>query len=703
MLGGSLGIRYKLLILLLFISLAPLLVVGFGVQKDLTGLGEGLATRSSDTLIRNANSGLKRIVEDHARILRREKQLLESSTRFLASRIEGILYGHEHAITDLSYPPSAAQVLEAQGDYYFLHMHGRQDLEVDFNFFDTNRRTLSVSDKAMPSLHDMVLPLMRNVKFEYPELVLWIELKLFDGSEISYPQSSLPLHMRGFFIDDKESTHADKLTWSSPQLDKRTRRLVFSVSVPIKDINGAIQGDITIVVPVSSLLHKSHVNMFSDNVISLLVNPQIDSATHESRLKVIAQEQAQESMRDHWGVPLKDTWLVSEDATHYAAVMDSLRASSSGVTEMSYEGKDTLWAHAPIDQGGLSLMILVPKADIVREARSAKEFILAQVGEHNTKMGYIVLGVAITVLGLAFFLSKLFTRKISELVAAVGEVAKGNFTARVEEHGHDEIGQLSFAFNRMVPALAERVHLKSALEVAQQVQQSLLPTDNPQFHGADIAAMSDYCDETGGDYYGFIPRRTEEGESLVIAVGDVSGHGIPAALLMCSARAYLRSQAASGGRLDDVAWRVNELISEDVDQTGRFMTLFLLELTEAKTMRWVRAGHDPALVYDPSEDSFEELGGEGLPLGVIHNVDFEMGEWIALPAGLIIVIGTDGIWEMLSPEGEMFGKKRLKEVIRTHKDESSAAIIRAVVHALKEFRSTAGQDDDMTMAVVRTS
>lgn len=697
------GIRYKLLVLLLFISLAPLLAVGFGVQKDLTGLGEGLATRSSDTLIRNANSGLKRIVEDHARILRREKQLLESSTQFLASRIEGILYGHEHSITDLSYLPSAAQVLEAQGDYYFLHMHGHQNLEVDFNYFDTNRRAIPVSETATPSFNDMVLPLMRNVKFDYPELVLWIELKLFDGREISYPKSSLPLHMRGLFIEDEKSTPVDTLTWSSPRLDKRTRRLVFSVSVPIKDDKGAIQGNITIVVPVSSLLHESHVSMFSDTVISLLVNPQIDPSTLESRLKVIAQEQARESMRDHWGVPLKDTWLMPDDAKRYAAMMDSLRASSSGVTDMPYEGKDTLWAHAPVDQDGLSLMILVPKTDIVREARSAKEFILAQVDDHNTRMGYIVLGVAIMVFGLAFFLSKLFTRKISELVAAVGEVAKGNFTARVDVHAHDEIGQLGSAFNRMVPALAERVHIKSALEVAQQVQQSLLPTDNPTFHGADIAAMSDYCDETGGDYYGFIPRQTDEGESLVIAVGDVSGHGIPAALMMCSARAYLRSQAASGGRLDDVVRRTNELISEDVDQTGRFMTLFLLELTEGKTMRWVRAGHDPAMVYDPSKDSFEELAGEGLPLGIIHDADFEMGERIAPPPGLIIVIGTDGIWEMLSPEGEMFGKKRLKEVIRAHKDESSAAIIHAVVNALKEFRSTAAQDDDMTMAVVRTA
>jgi len=348
-------------------------------------------------------------------------------------------------------------------------------------------------------------------------------------------------------------------------------------------------------------------------------------------------------------------------------------------------------------------MTLVPKTDIVKEAQSTKEFILTQIDFHNRKMGYTAVGVAIMVLMLAFLLSKLITRNIFELVTAVGEIAKGNFTARVSVHGKDEISQLGLAFNQMIPKLKERVNLKNALEVAQQVQQNLLPTHNPKFHGADIAAISEYYHETGGDYYGFIPRQTAEGESLVVAVGDVSGHGIPAALMMCSARAYIRCQATAGGRLDDVVKRTNELVAQDVDQTGRFMTLFLLELTESRTIRWVRAGHDPAFVYDPSEDRFEELSGEGLPLGVIHNTRFELGERSDLSSGRIIVIGTDGIWEMLSPKGEMFGKERLKDVIRTHKNESSAAIIRAVVDTLTEFRRTASQIDDLTIAVIKTS
>lgn len=698
------GIRYKLLILLFFIALVPLLVVSFRIQNDLTVLGEGLVARSSNNLVRRANSGLKRLVEDHAHLLQREKQLLESNTQFLASKIEGILYGHEHSITDTRSMPPATQLLEAKNDYYLLHMHGFQNLEVDFNFFDTNKKYDPEAKKTAPTLNGKMLQLFRDVKFKYPELVLWIEFKFSGEYEISYPKSSLPMHMRHLFSNEINSRYANELTWSLPKLDKRTRRLVFNISTPIKDEKGAIQGEITIVVPVSTLLHKNqYASMFSGNAISLIVNPEADPVTKENRLRVIAQEQDQESMHDHWVAPAKNTWLTPDHTEQFNAMMDSLQLSASGVTEIPYEGKDTLWAYAPIDKGGVSLMTLVPKTDIVKEAQSAKEFILAQIDFHNRKMGYTAMGVAIMVLALAFLLSKLITRDIFELVTAVGEIAKGNFSARVGVRGKDEISQLGLAFNQMIPKLKERVNLKNALEVAQQVQQNLLPTHNPKFHGADIAAISEYYYETGGDYYGFIPRQTADGESLVVAVGDVSGHGIPAALMMCSARAYIRCQATAGGRLDDVVKRTNELVAQDVDQTGRFMTLFLLELTESRTIRWVRAGHDPAFVYDPSEDRFEELSGEGLPLGVLHNTRFELGERSDLSAGRIIVIGTDGIWEMLSPEGEMFGKERLKDVIRAHKDESSAAIIRAVVDTLTEFRRTAGQIDDLTIAVIKTS
>jgi sigma-B regulation protein RsbU (phosphoserine phosphatase) len=131
------------------------------------------------------------------------------------------------------------------------------------------------------------------------------------------------------------------------------------------------------------------------------------------------------------------------------------------------------------------------------------------------------------------------------------------------------------------------------------------------------------------------------------------------------------------------------------------MTLFLLELFKDGTMEWVRAGHDPGLLFTPGRDRFDELRGEGLPLGVVPDADFTVGRGKAAP-GQVAVIGTDGIWEAVSPSGEMFGKDRFRALVREHADENAAALVRTVNHqAVTVFRGTAPQRDDMTLAVVR--
>jgi len=692
------GVRYKLLILLMFIAIAPLLAAGIGVRGDLIRLGDRLALRISDTLVRKASTGLLRIVEDHARVLHREKQLLESGTQFLASKIEGVLYGHSHIMPDPAAETMPALTQDLREEYFVAYRHGRQGLAVDFDALSAWDRQGRGAQVLPEPMLGQILPLLKELKFDYPDLALWIEVRLRDGGRLVYPgsgSSSMPRMGNG------ENGLVESLTWSSPYPDARTRRLVFRVTVPVRDVVGAVQGEVSIVVPVGSLLHKGHhVDMYSTEGAAMLVQPEGDSGD-DGALRIIAREAQGQAMHDRWVAPEQTAWLISPDSDEYGRMTAALLDGSAGVSEMPFEGRDALWAYAPINHGSTALMIIVPKGDVIMEALAARDFILAGIGDHTARMGGIGLVAALLVACVAILLSKMLTRNIAELVTAAGRVAGGDFTVRADVRSRDEIGRLGAAFNRMVPALAERVRLKSSLEVAQQVQQSLLPDSAPEFPGADMAAASRYCDETGGDYYGFIRRETPSGESCVVAVGDVSGHGIPAALLMASARAYLRCHAVAGVRLDEVVARTNRRIFEDVDQSGRFMTLFLLEIESSGTIRWVRAGHDPALVYDPASDRFDELSGSGLPLGVTPDAVFEMHERTGMPADRIIVIGTDGIWETQSPSGEMFGKERLKAMIRAHQGEPSAGIIRALVSALGEFRTTASQEDDLTVAVIK--
>ncbi|MEZ7196266.1 SpoIIE family protein phosphatase [Pseudodesulfovibrio karagichevae] len=703
-------IRSKLLIFFLLVSLAPLLLVWGGVRRDLTSMGENLADRSGNLLVRKASRSLERVVADHAAILHRERQLLEVTARLLASKVEGALFGHEHVPQVGTYTPPEDRLADLKSDYFSLGMGGvREPMDVDFGHVST------WSGDADTPLARLV-PTLGRVKAEHPRLLLWIDVAMKDGDRARYPVASAARMGGGMGMmgsgrgmmgamgsASKDNGFPDRLTWSSPEVDRATGRMVFAVSAPIRDTGGAVSGRLTLVVPVGAVLYgESRNSPFPEGTESLLVAPVTDPDTHEPGLRIVARERAETTARigmGHMWIPEADAWLTPEDTAPMKDMAASMLAGKSGVVNVGGTGGE-LWAYAPMDKSGVSLLLIVPEEDIVKEARDARGYVAGQVRQHNAKMGAVVLVVAVVVILMAFFLSKLFTRNIRELARAVHSVARGDFSVRAKVRSRDEVGRLGRAFNAMIPELQDKVRMQNSLEVAQEVQLSLLPGHDPEFPGADIVGASTYSDETGGDYYDFIPRTTDRGDSLVVAVGDVSGHGVQAALTMASARAYLRSLLSGGAPLGEAVQAVNRLIFEDTDGSGRFMTLFLLELFADGAVEWVRAGHDPALLFTPGRERFEELQGEGLPLGVTPDATFTVGRSKAAP-GQIAVIGTDGIWEAVSPGGEMFGKDRFKALVREHAGENAAALVKTVNQAVTVFRATAPQRDDMTLAVVR--
>jgi len=241
----------------------------------------------------------------------------------------------------------------------------------------------------------------------------------------------------------------------------------------------------------------------------------------------------------------------------------------------------------------------------------------------------------------------------------------------------------------------------AALNVAQEVQQSLLPQRSPRELQFDMAGGSQYCDETGGDYYDYIELPRLGSDVYAIAVGDVSGHGISSALLMASVRAYLRSRVTQAGSVADIVTDVNRLVSADTMETNQFMTLFFL-VVEGQTgqLAWVRAGHDPAIVYSPESDQFGELKGEGIPLGVDEDWRYEESTALIKP-GQILVLTTDGIMETHNQDGGMFGRDRIKEAIRRNAHLDAEGIRRVMFTAVEDFRGKAPREDDVTLVVAK--
>jgi len=318
---------------------------------------------------------------------------------------------------------------------------------------------------------------------------------------------------------------------------------------------------------------------------------------------------------------------------------------------------------------------------------------------------YYIVGGSLFVL-LILLLIRLVTGRtvssIKDVSSAAESIAQGDYSAFLPVKTKDEVGQLRQNFNTMVSQLQERVELKEAMGLAMEVQQSLLPREAPRIEGFDIAGQSIYCDETGGDYYDFM-EFSELGHGRVgVAVGDVAGHGIAPALLMTTVRALLRSRIIQPGGLAQMITDVNRLLCIDTSESGNFMTLFFMLMdSDNREVQWVRAGHEPAIVYDPSTDSFSELYGDGIALGVDETWSFQENRQELWSDSQIVLIGTDGIWETENPQGEGFGKKRLMEIIRQHKNRSSEEIVQAITDALAIHRDTAPQQDDVTMVVIK--
>jgi sigma-B regulation protein RsbU (phosphoserine phosphatase) len=304
-------------------------------------------------------------------------------------------------------------------------------------------------------------------------------------------------------------------------------------------------------------------------------------------------------------------------------------------------------------------------------------------------------------MGLAMFLARRVSGPILALTSFLGTVGSGDLTHRAHLGGAREFRQLSAALNRMIRDLRDRMRLRTALSVAMEVQQKLLPLEAPQVEGLDLAGFSAYCDETGGDYYDYLLLDKEGAKGVVVAVGDVIGHGIGAALLMAEARAILHSRVTSCDRLGDLLTHLNDLLVSDM-MAGRFMTVFLWGIdARRQTACWASAGHDPAIIYDPKADRFEETGLGDVPLGIEAEVAYEEHQYGPIRPGQVIVLGTDGVWETVNGQGEMFGKARLQESIRSAHQGSALEIAAAISRDLNGFRGGIRQRDDVTLVVIK--
>ena len=241
----------------------------------------------------------------------------------------------------------------------------------------------------------------------------------------------------------------------------------------------------------------------------------------------------------------------------------------------------------------------------------------------------------------------------------------------------------------------EKVRLQKDIEIAQRIQQHLMPQVPHGFPGVDLALRSFGASEGSGDAYDFVPM---PGGRLAVMIGDVTGHGIGAALLGHAVQAAMRSYLELLDDLSNVVTRLNRRLAASVE-TGNFMSL-LVTLVDpaAKTMRFVNGGH-PSLIHCRGGE-VRALEKTGMVLGVVADQDYAVSEPVALEKGDLLFLHTDGVDEAMSPQREPFGEARLHELLRSLQGQSAESVLAAVEAALRRH-SGGAFEDDLTMVAVR--
>ncbi|CAB1065253.1 Serine phosphatase RsbU, regulator of sigma subunit [Olavius sp. associated proteobacterium Delta 1] len=701
--------RWKLMILLLLIAIVPITAMRMLGTRGVRMLGDELVARSRKNLNVTTKNRLKFVVDSYSQMLSQKRETLEIALVYQAAEIERLLaqnmtepasaYFAEDIDSGRDLPPD----LDSASDYFrVISEHEMELFKITYSAqvfnFAPGVKASAVKDDIDRLSH--LTPVYLGLSQYLKDLVIWQYTALENGLYTAYPG-------HGGFAENYDprkqiwySAAADPNSdWTDQFVDALTGRRVISVSRPVMGPAGQVRGVTAIIISIRNLLGRRLLSQHIPNQTRAFVAyPATQPGTDDMGIRVIARESTTDIKQRSWHTPFKADWLVADDDSQYQAMLHDFENGRGNIRRIHYKNCDCLWVYGPIHQNSF-LMLITPYTEILEPALQAEAYIQSQIQKLIAFTNYAIGGILVVIIALALVFSRSVTRPLQILADGAKRLANGQLETTVKIRSRDEFGDMAQVFNSVGPRLEENYQLRKSLDLAMEVQQNLLPKFDPQIDGLEIAGKSDYCEETGGDYYDYLAIGHDR---VRVVVGDVSGHGISSALLMTTARALLRQRTSQPGSIREIVADVNRQLTEDTEDSGQFMTLFYgeINLTE-KMLHWVRAGHDAALFYDIQSDSFEELVGGGLPLGVTENTAYDQLQRDLRP-GQIIVIGTDGIWETHNVQGAMFGKKNLQNIIRAHADRTPRDIVDAVTAALDDFRyPLKTRADDITLVVVK--
>ncbi len=319
---------------------------------------------------------------------------------------------------------------------------------------------------------------------------------------------------------------------------------------------------------------------------------------------------------------------------------------------------------------------------------------------------FLVIEVAALITGIV--LTRSITSAVNDLYGATKRVQAGDFSVRVPLERHDQLGELVQSFNTMTASVStllgeqrQRARMENEFTLAREVQAQLFPRELPKLPGVELEAVWRAARGVSGDYYDFLVLSPTQ---LGIALGDISGKGISAALLMANLQAALRSEAGMDGMppvaTAQVVTRLNRHFCRNSSE-GRFATFFygVYDL-QARTLQYTNAGQLPPVCI--SNGKIRKLEAGGMVLGIFDDRVYEQ-ETVAIDPDTLFFAFSDGLVEPENVYGEEFGTERLVDEAVRHTRSPVSDVANALMAAVEQWAGTPEQADDMTVIVARFS
>jgi len=328
---------------------------------------------------------------------------------------------------------------------------------------------------------------------------------------------------------------------------------------------------------------------------------------------------------------------------------------------------------------------------------------LQRTAARNAGLGLLLIGFAIV--GVVPLSGRL-TRNLTALTEGVDRIAHGEYGARVPVRGRDEFGELATAFNKMAAdvehhqqSAVEQERLRRELELGRQIQSEMLPREPMLFGLTAVQGVSIPAREVGGDFFNYFAL---ENGQVALLVGDVSGKGVGAALLMANIQASLRTRLALGQNLASIADAIDREL-EKTSTTRLYVTLFLGIFDPAtRRLQYVNAGHNPQFVLRPNQP-IERMAATGIPIGLLAGHGYTQND-VQLASGDLLFFYTDGCVESENESDEEFGPDRLETLLvslATLGPITPDRVLHQIEESVTAFRGTREPFDDATMMAVR--